>query len=567
MTLVDGTTTTLTDGATYADAPNDEDQKAAFFSEGQLIFSGTGNLVINGQGDDQHGLVSDDYIEVQNGSIVINSAVKDGLHTNEGFYQQGGTIEIWSDSDGIDAGDGPIVVAGGELTIHHDADDKKAMKCDGQIQIVGGEIDITVAGDQSKGIDGPEILLVGGTIDIYTSGAAVLESSGSGYDPSYCTAIKGDDLVQLDGADVTITTIGQAGRGISCDGDIVVISGNLEVTSSGGGASYTNELGEADAYTGPCLKADGDVILSGGDVTLSHSGSGGKGISGDADFSVGLTGGSPNLQITTTGSEISYGWGEAAEAKAVSVDSTVTIAGGTLTLDAADDAIKSKYWIEINGGTIDIVDCLEGIESPMLVINDGEIRVHSTDDGLNTTYGVDGENDDGSELIINGGYVALVAPAGDALDSNGTFEINGGTLIVHGPPNDPEVGIDVNGTFTINGGFIVVAQLNGMMVETPSSASDQRSVMLRRNQTLTGGTLFRIETTSGTGLVTFQPEYRYSNILFSSPELASGTTYRVYTGGSCTGSEQDGLYTGGTYSGGTLRATFTSSGTVQTVNF
>ena len=56
-------------------------------------------------------------------------------------------------------------------------------------------------------------------------------------------------------------------------------------------------------------------------------------------------------------------------------------------------------------------------------------------------------------------------------------------------------------------------------------------------------------------------------ILLSSA-LASGTTYRVYTGGTCTGGqEKDGLYTGGVYSGGTLRTTFVSSGMVQIVQF
>jgi hypothetical protein len=46
-----------------------------------------------------------------------------------------------------------------------------------------------------------------------------------------------------------------------------------------------------------------------------------------------------------------------------------------------------------------------------------------------------------------------------------------------------------------------------------------------------------------------------------------GTTYWVYTGGSCTSEERDRLYIGGTYSGGNLRTTFTRNAMVKIVTF
>jgi hypothetical protein len=568
VTLMDDTTSTLTDGVTYADPPGGEDQKAAFFSEGELIFSGTGDLTVHGQGSGKHGLGSDDYIDVMAGSIVIQSAVKDGFHTNDGYFQEGGSVEVvTSGSDGIDAGNGPVEIGGGDITILNEANDSDAIKCDGDIEITGGVIDLTVEGDQSKGLNSVNVLLTGGTLTIETSGDVVLEPSGAGYDPSYCTGIKADDQVLVDGCQLTITTVGQAGRGVSCDGDILIQSGSVDVTSSGGGGTYTNEVGELDAYHGPCLKADGDLVLSGGTVTLSHSGSGGKGISGNGGLTIGTIASGPTLEITTTGPPIPLGGGEYAEAKAASVDSMVVIDNGEITIWSADDAIKSKYWLEVNGGLINITHSVEGLESPNLFINGGEIHLTSTDDGLNATQGNDVEYDDGSILTISGGYVHLDAPAGDGVDSNGSFTVSGGTVIIHGPPNDPEVGVDVNGLFRIDGGFVVVSQRNGFMIEYPSGSSSQRSVMFKTNTTISAGTLFHVETTGGETLFTFQPSHNYSAILFSSTNLISGTTYRVYTGGSSTGTEQDGLYIGGTYSGGTLRTTFTSSGVVQTVNF
>ena len=567
VVLEPGTVNALTDGVTYAAAPAGEDQKAAFFSEGQLVFSGAGSLTVTGRGTSQHGLGSDDFIDVRGGAIVVAAAVKDGVHTNEGFYQSGGSINVTAHGDGIDGGAGPIGITGGAVTVLGTDADRDALKCDGLIDIAGGDVDLTVQGNQSKGLNSPAVTLSGGTLDITTSGGVVLEASGLGFDPSYCTGIKADDLVLVDGCQLTITATGVAGRGISCDGDISIQSGGVTVHASGGGGTYTDATGVVDAYHGPCLNADGDLLLMGGTISLTHTGSAGKGIAGDSDLTIGAAGAGPALQIAVSGASISIGGGEYAEAKAASVDSVLTVDGGTLTLTSVDDALKAKVRLEINGGTINVVNALEGFEAPNLYITGGEVHINTTDDGINATYGVDGEASDGSILNISGGYVHLRAPAGDGIDSNGSLTISGGTVVVHGPPNQPEVGLDVNGAFLMQGGLTVVSQINSMMNEVPAGSSTQRTVLVRTSTAINAGTLFHIENASGATLVTFRPDSRYSAVLFSSSALAAGVTYRVYTGGTCTGTLRDGLYTGGTYSGGTLRTTFTSTSVSQTVTF
>jgi hypothetical protein len=563
-----GTTTVLTDGVDYADPPNDEDQKAALFSEGTLVFTGTGALVVEGQGSNQHGLCSDGLIEVQSGDLQILSAVKDAIHTNDGYLQEGGHVAVTaSGSDGVDAGDGPVGISGGTLTVVNTADDSEGLKCDGELVISGGTVDLMIEGDASKGLNAVSAALTGGNVSIQTTGGVILEASGLGMDPSYCTAIKADESVLLDGCEVEIGTTGPAGRGISCDGVVQVLSGSLQVTSSGGGAAYTNPDGEADAWHGPCINADGDLELLGGTITLGHSGSGGKGIAGDANLTIGTAEAGPVLQITTTGTRITIGGGEYAEAKGVSVDSLLTIHNGTITVSSPDDAFKSKTRVVMNGGTVSIPASAEGMEAPFIDITGGVIHLTSTDDGLNSTLGNDIEGNDGSLMHISGGYIHLNASNGDGIDGNGNLTIDGGTIVLHGPPAQPEVGLDVNGTFRVDGGFLVVSQINSNMVETPAGVTTQRCMLFRRNQALAANTIFRVQDTQGNPLVTFAPARTYSCILFSAPAIIAGTAYEVYTGGTCTGTVQDGVYTGGTYSGGTLRASFTSSSMVQTVNF
>jgi len=567
----DGTNNVLTDGLTYAAAPNNEDQDAAFFSEGQLVFEGTGNLEIVGRGDDQHGIGVDDFFEINGGNIIVSSAVKDGIHSNDGFFMHGGSVNVTSGADGIDGGEARIEITDGNITILNTDQDRDAIKCDSSIYISGGTFNLTVEGDQSKGLNSNEnIFITGGSFNITTAGGVILEPSGSGYDPSYCTAIKADMDVQIDSCNITITTSGPAGRGISCDGDLIMNSGTLQITSSGDGDTYINELGETDAYHGPCINTDRHISINGGDIILNHSGDGGKGLNSDNQINIGTTTSIPTVDITTTGPAITIGTGpnaEKAESKSITADSAITILNGDIIISSVDDGIKSKFWITIENATININNSVEGIEAPNIYVNSGTIHVHASDDALNATYGGDSHANDGSVLTINGGYIYVTSSQGDALDSNGDFYFNGGTVVAHGPQSNVEVGVDVNGVFKVTGGFMIVSAGNSNMLQAPVQSSTQRAVMLRRNQSLAAGTLFHIQTSGGTDLLTFAPERTYYSIIFSSSQLSAGTSYQVYTGGNSNGTVVNGLYSGGTYSGGTLRTTFTLSSMVQTVWF
>ena len=61
----------LADGTSYTDTPSTEDEKAALFSEGQLVFSGTGSLAVVASG--KSGIVSDDYLHFMEGTVTVNT--------------------------------------------------------------------------------------------------------------------------------------------------------------------------------------------------------------------------------------------------------------------------------------------------------------------------------------------------------------------------------------------------------------------------------------------------------------------------------------------------------------
>ena len=67
--------------------------------------------------------------------------------------------------------------------------------------------------------------------------------------------------------------------------------------------------------------------------------------------------------------------------------------------------------------------------------------------------------------------------------------------------------------------------------------------------------------------MTYKPARSVYYVVFSSPDLASGSEYYIYTGGVSTGTLVNGIYTGGTYSGGTLRKAFTETSKLTSVVF
>ncbi|MDD5764660.1 MAG: carbohydrate-binding domain-containing protein [Candidatus Marinimicrobia bacterium] len=582
VTLIDGTVNTLTDGSSYCDSivvnGETEEQDAAFYSEGDLIFDGLGSLTINGKGSIQHGLCSDDFIQIDGGNIIITSAAKDGMNANDGIVIANGTINVTAIGDAIDGGEGYVAISGGNITVKNTGADGNGITCDSTMVITDGTVNMTISGNQSKGLkSGKYMMLSGGDFTINTSGNAVLVPSGSGYDPSYCTAIKSDSILTINGANIILTSIGKGGKGISSDGNIKIMSGSVVITTSGAGATYKNSSGTTDAYNATCLTANGNIEILGGTVTTQSTGSAGKGITADGTLTIGDESNSPQVTITTAGAKItitagsggpSGSTGDYAEAKAISCDGAVTINNGTVTISSADDGIKSASSVTINSGTVSITKSIERIEAPIITVNDGDVSIVSSDDSFNATKGNGGETNDGSYLYLKGGNVSVNTSAGDGLDSNGNIVMTAGTVVAHGPTSQPEVGADYNGTFNISGGLLLFTGPNsGNMIEATSTSSTQYAIKVTISSTLNSSTLFHVQDASGNNLMTYKPVRNLYYIVFSSPDLKSGSTYYIYTGGTSTGTYSNGLYIGGTYSGGTQRKSFTLSSKVTSVSF
>lgn len=349
--------------------------------------------------------------------------------------------------------------------------------------------------------------------------------------------VKGDEDdgigVYMAGGLVYANVSSTAGKGIKTDLDAEIAGGKLLLNTSGN-ATYDSD--EKDTSSSAGIKTDGSVIISGGTHTLKSTGTGGKGINADKEVRVSGS----ETTVTTTGGKFYYSQSLTSSPKGVKADGDITISGGKLN-------------ISVTG----VSDGSEGLESKAtLAVTGGEVYVYAYDDAINAA----------SAINISGGKVYAYASNNDGIDSNGSLVISGGLVIGVGT-SAPEGGIDCDNSnsFRIDGGTVI--GMGGTLQSSPSS-SKQRSVVYNGVSATKNANICVLDS-EGTPVLTFAfpRTMNGASFFFSTPDIASGASYTVSSGGTLSNytDSWNGWYGGGTWSGGSQVGTFTSSSVVTTV--
>ena len=182
VVLADGTVNRLQDGENYT-MVDEEDQKAALFSEGQIVFSGHGELSVIAVG--RGGIRSDDYIRIRPGvRIYVNSSALDGLRANDGIIVDGGVVNIVTTgvgAKGVRSG-GEMKVNGGRMIAVNDGDIRvetdendttacAALYCDTLMTVNAGILKFKATGDGGKGLNAKHnVVIRGGSFHAVATG-------------------------------------------------------------------------------------------------------------------------------------------------------------------------------------------------------------------------------------------------------------------------------------------------------------------------------------------------------------------------------------------------------------
>lgn len=313
-------TSTLTDGTTYSSAVSGEDMKATLFSEGQLIFSGTGTLNVTSRYG--HGIASDDYIRIRGGkhNPVINiTSVKDGISTNDYFLMYGGTVTVTAADDGVDVGKGYVAINGGRLTVNA-TDEGIAASYEGEND---GTVDASI---------NPSITIAGGLITVTTTG-----------DKGHAVRARRD--ITVTGGVVRTTVSGAGSKAVNADGKVNITGGKV-LSMVNGLPIYDDE--ENDLSSAAAIRSKGTLSVSGTAViALKATAAGGKGI--NATGLVTLAGG--DITVVALGSRYTSD-GNTSRARGVTADAGLTLSGATLRVRAADDALYTPATLSVTAGAL-----------------------------------------------------------------------------------------------------------------------------------------------------------------------------------------------------------------------
>lgn len=205
VVLAEGTVNRLQDGTNYT-MVDEEDQKAALFSEGQIIFSGKGELSVIAVG--RGGIRSDDYIRIRPGvKIFVNSSALDGLRANDGIIIDGGVINIMTSGVGA-----------------------KGMRSEGFMQVNGGRLVAISNGD------------------------CRIENTDGVMDTTACAALYCDTLLNVNSGILKLMATGDGGKGLNANQDVAIYGGSFEAVATG-----TREIKKPKG-----VKIDGGFAITGG---------------------------------------------------------------------------------------------------------------------------------------------------------------------------------------------------------------------------------------------------------------------------------------------------------------
>ncbi len=406
----------------------------------------------------------------------------------------------------------------------------------------------------SDGCDKLILTLAEGSVNSLTQGSATPDEE----DNDAAIYVRDDLTINGTGA---LTIESAYLDGINCRDSLRIVSGEITVNAVDDG-----------------LVGKDEVTIGGGTITITaQTGDGIKATNAEdadrgfvaiADGTLTITTGEGSASVSQTASDGWGGWEQQSEEdtpsqKGVKAETTLTISGGTLSIDSVDDAlhavdvsisggeltlatgddgVHADSTLTVSGGAITVTRSYEGLEGADVTLSGGEISITASDDGINGAGGDSAATSDEGAFGASGrfgrdrfasstgtvrisGGVISVSASGDGVDVNGDLEMTGGELYVNGPQSGGDGALDYDGSFTLTGGTVVAVGSAGM-AQGVSDPAIPGTVM-----NVSGSGVLEVLDSTGNALVHFEALRDYSHVVVYSDRFTDGESYTLTLGG------------------------------------
>lgn len=197
-----------------------------------------------------------------------------------------------------------------------------------------------------------------GKNSVTVSGGTVTVTSGKDGITSDETENEEKGFVTIEDGEIIITS---AGDGVSAETTLTVTGGVISIISGGGSANaqqktdnmrgwwdFDNSASDDDSVSCKGLKAGKALVISGGSITID------------------------------------------AQDDALHTDGDMTISGGECILSTGDDGAHAALSLTVLDGKITVLTSYEGLEANQITLAGGELDITASDDGINANGGSDG---------------------------------------------------------------------------------------------------------------------------------------------------------------------------------
>lgn len=534
VTLAADSENELSDGTEYQ--TDDDNPDAALFSKDDLVINGSGSLTV--QGNYKHGIAGNDDLVITGGRLTVNS-LSHALRGKDSVAILDGTFVLTSQKDGIQASNtedstkGWVQIDGGNFTIQSSGD---GIQAETNLSIYDGSFTITSGGGAVNGADHTE-----------NRGGGFGRPGGNRPDSANSQTSPEMPSQPAESGQTPSEMPSQPAEGGQTPSEMPSQPAEGEQSSSGNESDYSELIFDPDDFD--------DTSTADSDTTVST-----KGIKAG------------NALLIQQGTFVI----DSAD-DAIHSNYSVTIDGSSFQISSGDDGIHAKAYLNINGGTTTIAESYEGLEAAQIHISGGTTQVFSSDDGLNAAGGssfelVDGllvlkdtsssdteqtfggrggmfEVEDNCDITISGGNLTVTTSNGDGIDSNGSLNVSGGTVLVFGSSSGGEGALDYTGSSSISGGTLVALGSSGM-AQSMEPDDSHATLMVTWDEVQPAGTRLTLCTQQGEILCSLQSTNSFQTAVISTDSLSAGQEVSLYTGGTVNSDSQ--LLTMGTLSDGEL---------------